>query len=761
MKTSLARSIQADIRGDLAIPSRFRLAGLKRPSWLLRDSSQHRWVVADTGAKPNRTIRFDVRLPGGVSLSKYQNLIETIECITFGVRTGPLMSIESGQAQASVASSLIVLARWMIANQIYRFEDLTAQDIEEYVQLTPFGIHTILNSEAVLNQHLDGLIAKAGFQDTDTEEARRVKAAAAFPTLEERTVGTKHLILGRIKLLVDAGLDGVGLNGQDSKIASIFDPIAKLCGYYLSPSVRRRMRKGPMLDELDDQVVTQQHIFRQLMAFRYLYLHRRFLDDALHFEPFPNSSPSALAQKLGKEAGRTATVPVQQAVALIERSVRWILDYAPLILDVKEWADQKFDENPATVEELLERELDTRTWPLGGPCSPFPLLPGQRMYQAEETSDSTPQTVHLRNGMTLATAITFLATACAVVIAAFSARRAAEILGLETGCLERDETQKPWINVFIHKTTREDSLVPVPEVVASAINVLERLSLRARVCTGTPFLFQYNLPISDTCVGLNGDRKPIFRLATHLRRFGYFIDVPAMSDGTRWTFRPHQFRRFFAVLYIWIYELGDWGALAYHLRHFDPDMTRRYVSDPELGHIIAVASKERTAIILAGAALGRTTLAGIDGGRLKLVAARLYGRMIENVEVVSERKFIQRLQRFIERTGLSLHAFPWGYCASFGKFSNGPCDCSSSRGTQPDLARASVSTCNGCEHNVATSAAASYLNGQLRFHQAMADSPDKPELFRRASREFCKDVAQYLASIHSSAPSMVLGGQPT
>jgi len=201
---------------------------------------------------------------------------------------------------------------------------------------------------------------------------------------------------------------------------------------------------------------------------------------------------------------------------------------------------------------------------------------------------------------------------------------------------------------------------PIPEVVASAIAVLEQLSERARAHTGTSYIFQFNHPGTDFYQGISQDGVPTFSLGTYLRKFGYFVDVPELDDGTRWTFRPHQFRRFFAILYIWIYELGDWGALSYHLRHFNPEKTRRYASDDELGHIISIADREHTAQVIANAALGKSQVSGFEGNRLKEAAKRLHARMSQRIQVVPERKFNQRILRFVERADVSLHALPWG-----------------------------------------------------------------------------------------------------
>jgi len=504
-----------------------------------------------------------------------------------------------------------------------------------------------------------------------------------------------------------------------------------------------------MRDEYVKKPVTEEHLRRLLMSFQYLYSHRRYLEDAMQIAPFPASSPRAMARRLGSEVGRTRTIPMPQAMTMIERSARWVVDYGPFLLAVKDRRDLLFD---SAKPDIWQDELSDAEKFRGSPGSPYPILPGGKTSWPGEllAKDSLSKAVFRRAGMPLPTALNFLMASCAVVIAAFSARRAGEILGLKAGCIERDDSGKPWMRVFIHKTTWSEEMIPVPEVVASAVALLERLSLRAREDKGSPYIFQYNLPGSERSVGLSSDGMPAFRLANLLQEFGYFIDVPALEDGSRWKFNPHQFRRFFAILYVWIYELGDWGALSYHLRHFNPEMTRRYVSDGELGQIISLADREHTAQILANAAVAHVTLSGASGQRLTLAARRLHDQMSRQVLVVSEAKFQSRLLRFVERADVTLRALPWGYCATSSRVGKAQVPrCAPDKGV-PNPGAATVSTCRECRFSVRSANFLPYLDSSIRIHRDIAKAKDIPPILRNASKAISRELDEYIQSL---APS--------
>lgn len=719
-----------------------------KPAWMMCSYSDNHWLVNDVGSRPKKSIQFDVLLPNGKRLTEYPHLVDTIKRIVYGVRTGPLMTVESGYVQAGIASNLIILARWMIANKINSFSEITHADIKEYVNLASSGVHSIVNFEGYLNLHINKLINSVDFKESDSEYIRLEKVISVFPHYFA-TPSHKTPMLNRLQLIADAGLEGIGVAASNSLGTSILDEIEFKCGFYQSLKITRRRKNPISLDELDESSISTEHLRRLIMPFEYLYRHRRFLDDSIKITPFPMSSASAEAKKYGKAIGRTESVPVKQAATLIEQSIRWVLEYAPIILDLKCRGDALFDNNNKNSIQKLNNEIASMVWPASAPSCPFPILPG-RIDLTSRDFDDISDVLNLRQGMTLSSAIKFLLTACATVIAAFTARRASEILGLTAGCIEYDESKKPWMKIFIYKTVQGNVVIPVPEVVASAVSVLEKFSQRSRMQTDTQFIFQYNVPGTNVCYGISSEGLPIFDLGGFLSKFGYFVDVPMMEDGTKWLFKPHQFRRFFAILYIWIYELGDWDALSFHLRHFNPEMTKRYVTDSELGQIISLANKEHTAQIIANAALGKSEIAGLGGKRLKEAAMHLYAKMNQRVQVVSERKFVQRISRYVDRAGITLHAMPWGFCAASIDKANSGCECSESK-FKPEFTQATISTCKDCVFSIRSGASLPYLNGTIKFHEKITQSQNLPIILRNASKVLTDEVNEYILSISSQS----------
>lgn len=710
---------------DLSIPNALLKEHGFRPRWLLNDYWHPTWTITDFGSKPHLTISFSVPLPNGRSLDDYPNLYDSIKRVVYGVRTGPLMSIESGAVQLAIANNLITLARWMVSREVFRFEDLTAIDLEEYAELAAFGQKSILNSEVALQRYVEDLYIKAGFLDEDTAEERLNKAKQHIP---HKVSGFGLTTLHREAIFreVGNGYSPLGLTG-------ILDQFEAACGFYQQPAVQARMLKAQHAIETEAEPLTVQALGRYLASFEYLYEHRRYLDDCIQKNLFGVTSASSLASKLGRMAGRTKSIPIAQAIPIIERSARWVLDYAPTLLALH------------AGEHFAQPEAGSQ------PCAPFPVSTTAIHRTSNVADDEIAQAEALRNGMPLLAALNNLMTACSVVIAAFTARRAAEIIGLKAGCIHFDATGRAWMRVFIHKTKLSYTSIPVPQIVVAAIRVLEQLSESSRAVSGSPYLFQYLVEGERKPRWLNFDGLPTFPLGRQLRQFGFFVDVPALADGTRWAFRPHQFRRLFAIIYIWIYELPNWGALSHHLRHDDPEMTRRYISDPELGQIIAMANRERTAEILVNAALGKANVSGTQGTRYHEVAKRLHDRLAREIHVVPEQKLAQRMSRLVERSGLLLRAMPWTFCAAEGVSDYTKYKCGKDRDASPNFGGATVSTCKDCEFGFRTPTFLPYLKSSLATNERIAQNKTLPIILRNASEVLCGEIKEYIASVSTKA----------
>jgi hypothetical protein len=333
-----------------------------------------------------------------------------------------------------------------------------------------------------------------------------------------------------------------------------------------------------------------------------------------------------------------------------------------------------------------------------------------------------------------------------VVIAAFTARRHNEV----TSCREKGPNNDScitaneegyWIELWIEKTVQQWDKTPCPEVVVEAVEVLRTLSESARAISGKLDLFQYKLVGPNETSGFRA-RKGLKELTAHL-------DIPLLPDGSKWSFQPHQLRRFFSIMYIWRYEFGELSALSYQLRHYNLDMTRRYITEPEQGKIFREVQTEHTVSILKEVALGRRDGSGPFGERFKNIAQKIRSQMVSKVHVFTEEKFAERIERLILRSGKVLKGFPWGYCtcgSSSRDIAQAKClnsgDLSKARG--PDKSNATLLTCANCPHHFTHKTFRPYAATQLEFHEKASQDKNNGHLVRNASATFARELRKYV-----------------
>lgn len=320
-------------------------------------------------------------------------------------------------------------------------------------------------------------------------------------------------------------------------------------------------------------------------------------------------------------------------------------------------------------------------------------------------------------------AVVSVATACWIVIAAFSARRKAEIDDLRDGCLRGNDADGWWLQIYIEKTLQRRDWIPVPTLVARAIGALSEISRAARGASSTDHLFQW--------LGPNGEATPL-DVARHLDDFALRVGVPlhrsSDSAATPWHWHPHQFRRFFAILYFYRFEGATLEALSHHLRHFNLEMTRRYVTqDPEAAALWTNVEWGYMGHVARSITAGERSVSGGAGERLKKAAHRLLDGLRRKLQVTSPDRAGASLALIMQRQGLVLTPKPWVTC-SCPKTSEAAKQAACRRehaseadAVGPDFANAGPTICSACPHAIIEERGRTVVDGELNHLEAAAE----------------------------------------
>lgn len=538
----------------------------------------HVWTVGvdDASAKrrPNTRIHFDVVLaPGAIRSShpQHEHDLITAKLLAYHEQS----SVRAGYGKAPAATAHIIrsyftFVRWRNSRGIPQNSDLTKEWLEEFFA-------------TIRTRGPMGLLP---LQERATELLRRyVDSGRGFPIRDDGK--GQEPVLAMAKVANDLGLDHAlsltpGVRQIFRNAAAEANILAVPEGHYSLSAGTERPGK---LRTVASAKREEWSVARVAYLIKPLELLHRFRDklshDPIPFDPFAQSrSVAHVARSLATaEPQRTPTIPAAQACYLIDRALAWVLDYSidiqRFVIELQAMAGEQVASKDAKYRLL--RRLSSRFDPAApdGPDSPWP------------TSHALPAGATQQARPSLHTILfELLPTACMIVIAAFSARRFEEIDSLRADCVSADGDDY-WMDSWISKTLRRIEKIPVPATVGRAVQLLEWLSESRRQRTGEPWIFGFDDPLWGS--------GRAFSARSALARFADFVDVPPLADGTRWWFAPHQFRRFFGIVYYHHYRFPHLAALSNFYRHFDPDMTRTYVSEVANGSFMRLAEAAQTA----------------------------------------------------------------------------------------------------------------------------------------------------------------------
>lgn len=383
----------------------------------------------------------------------------------------------------------------------------------------------------------------------------------------------------------------------------------------------------------------------------------------------------------------------------------------------------------AGIERQLKDFLTKYEAKTAGPGEPWPI---------DWNFAATSRT----EGISLFDALTVhIPMACLVVNATFSARRKTSLTSLEAGCFVTDDIGFGYLHAFIEKTDRAKTFLPCPEIVGKSVNLLERWSASARSLSGSPRLYQQKLPWSS--VRIPG------RINRDLNKFASAVGVDLQS----FRLKTRQFRRFFAMTYIWRYKLGDFEALSYFLRHKTIGSTYAYVTEAVGGDVMLEVQSELTRHMYLRVISGTDTCTGPLARRIKRYGEKLLGHIRSTLQIVSAQELndslISQIDTLVADSGRLLLPNPWGFCGC----GNRPRDVAKAACAQlkqghgipekrPDLSR--ISLCARCPHLLTDGDFEQYWREKERQLANSTNDANLPEDLRKLAANELKQISRFI-----------------
>jgi len=285
---------------------------------------------------------------------------------------------------------------------------------------------------------------------------------------------------------------------------------------------------------------------------RDLYRQQDKIKDAITVEPFDGETASERAgvTKAGKKQNKTERIPDEVTVDLLGKAFNYVEVKAEAILkamDAIEMIKKKYPKKSSAYQSH-------RYQPLINKCR----FANVKYLNAEKKR---------------------LRTACYIIIAYFSGIRISEGLSIKKGCVEKKRSDNGTDYSLLHSTHFKTVKRPkgdtwlVPEAVAIAVDVLEKLSKPLRDKSGLDYL------LLNTNKGKGGKRGVISDMNLSLKEFIKETGV-VLYHGKPWNLTTHQFRKSFAY-FMAKENKCNFKFLQEQFKHVSMDMTLWYVITEE------------------------------------------------------------------------------------------------------------------------------------------------------------------------------------
>lgn len=346
--------------------------------------------------------------------------------------------------------------------------------------------------------------------------------------------------------------------------------------------------------------------FSSIVAYSHIKSINRLYDlpanfDKPNFRPFPD--PIAVAYQLtGKEPnrltakrsdGRTANLSLEDALKLFTECIAWIYHYADGVLAILNLFRTNLEESELSrnryrgVQKKLSNGSD-----LLSECAHLcrvHKLPFETVVFNAHSKDYDENL-----SPSLSDLVKNLLTACFIMIATNHGRRVNEIVGsnqlqygLYFGCItpSREVEGLNFIDIYIEKTVKDYCTFYVNTLVFDSVQLLERISQTFRPLFTEPKTYNSDI------YAARKDKLFVFREFTSK---GFASEPSSYNFGLSSAFffnkagvvnptldnRTQPFRRFFALLYYYRYDMPDLLAVMDSLAQLDPGTTTVYLTDP-------------------------------------------------------------------------------------------------------------------------------------------------------------------------------------
>lgn len=459
--------------------------------------------------------------------------------------------------------------------------------------------------------------------------------------------------------------------------------------------------------------LTQNSVLMKLTVISHIYSLRKYLKESLSFNPFKTKKIYLLAKAYSVQNGHTPTLYPQEIFSLLNHALKLVKESEYTLSLLKQYMEIHADSS------IYHRSMYAKFYKLTGIKSSELQSKVRALYGAAVT----------------------------IILILLAERKHELSLTKEADVLELLNTELDILIGLEKKTAgtqtgKRTERAVIQEVKDALGVILELASYNREKSKNETILLK--LPFGHSDSG-KGDKT--FYLTTN----GLYVILRHFAESAKFErieLKPHMFRRAYAMLWTWRFEIGDLEELSLMLKHNSTAFTKKYTDDEDIWQFMGETEQDLAFDLLNRAFQGKITLSGQISETLER-----YSRLIQaKSKLLDSTAIADFVDEFIQTNDMRVVAHSDGYCFINNKgLDKALCR---TEGIGLDPIKRTDSLCLECPNFAIDNSRKAHWERRIKLHQDVIDSSKNKKLVE-SSKIFISQAEKMLNSIQLAEKSKV------
>lgn len=457
--------------------------------------------------------------------------------------------------------------------------------------------------------------------------------------------------------------------------------------------------------------LTQNAVLSKLTVISYIYSLRKYLKESLSFNPFKTKKIYLLAKAYSVQNGHTPTLYPKEIFYLLNHALKLIKESEHTLRLFKQYMEIHTDSS------IYHRSMYSKFYKLTGIKSSELQSKVRALYGAAVT----------------------------VILILLAERKHELSLTKEADVLELLNTELDILIGLEKKTARTQTGKRTERAVIQEVKdalgvILELTSYNREKSKNETILLKLPFGHSD-----NGKGDKTFYLTTN----GLYVVLEHFAESAKFErikLRPHMFRRAYAMLWTWRFEIGDLEELSLMLKHNSTSFTKKYTDDEDVWQFMGETEQDLAFDLLNRAFQGKIIISGQISETLER-----YSRLIQaKSKLLDSTAIADFVEEFIQTNDMRIVAHSDGYCFISNKgLESALCR---TDGIGLDPIKRTDSLCLKCPNFAIDNSRKAHWEKRIKLHQDVIYS-SKNEKLVESSKIFISQAEKVLSSIQLAEKS--------